>query len=106
MARQYKNHKRFVCYDCAFVFLTITKCKRTRPFCPNCGDNISVESYKAERVGSGKGRGLTWQSKELEYLEQYISGELEAHQVAILTARSIEGVYLKAYKIKKARGIV
>ncbi len=102
----FENHRSFVCYDCIFVFTTHTRFKKRKAFCPNCGDNISVKFYKADRVGGKNNKGVKWKDQELELLDKYIDGEYEAHQVAIMTARTIEGVYNRGWKRRKERGLI
>jgi len=106
VSKPYKNNAAFVCYDCIFVFQTTTRLRKKTPFCPNCGDNVGVEMYKADRVGNGKWRGIAWKDQEMEYLDRYIDGELEAHQVSIMTGRAINAIYSRGWQRKKERGIL
>lgn len=89
------NNKMFVCEDCVFVFQTHSPMKK-KPFCPNCGENIEVRKYSADRITKReKGDKLVkpvWTPPELELLDKIISGDLQSHQVSIMIGRSINSV--------------
>lgn len=95
------NNKMYICEDCTFVFQLHTSFKSTKnkPFCPKCGENLATTKYKADRLTKRK-KGdkivrIKWTARELELLDKCVAGELEPHQVAIQTGRSINSVLKK-----------
>lgn len=100
--RQIKN---WLCEDCTFVFQTFGKIERGRRrtyFCPQCGDNVSVVEYVADRFNKGPRRVYqVWTDEEMKVIEQVIKGELLKYQAAIKLGRSIKSVRRKIERMQE-----
>jgi hypothetical protein len=102
--RQIKN---WLCEDCTFVFQTFGKIERGRSksyYCPNCGDNVAVSEYIADRVNKKRVYQL-WTDEEMKVIEQVIKGELLKYQAAIKLGRSIKSVRRKIERLNEERGL-
>lgn len=98
--RKHKLNKTYICMDCVFVFTVHSKfIKNCRPYCPSCGDSITVSKYNPPTKKQEKQRD--WQPNELELIDKIIKGELKVYQVASKTGRSSRGVYNRMKRRKK-----
>lgn len=94
----------YICNDCTFVFTIHSKTRQgKRPFCPNCGDSVSVNRFeKAEKV---KKVWKPWTDKEFELVDRIIDGELLKYQVAAQIGRTYGAVQRKVEQRRKERGV-
>jgi uncharacterized protein YlaI len=98
--RQIKN---WLCEDCTFVFQTFGKKVRGRQrtyYCPNCGDNVAVTEYVADRFNKNRVYQV-WTEEELKVLDLVIKGELLKYQAAIKLGRSIKSVRRKIERLNE-----
>ncbi|MEC1716636.1 hypothetical protein [Schinkia azotoformans] len=87
-----KMNQVFICEDCVFVFQIHTSCKdMKKPYCPKCGEKFEVRNYQSVKKGEKLIR-IKWKQEELELLDRCISGDLGAHQVAVMTGRTVNSV--------------
>lgn len=74
---------------------------KTKPYCVKCGERFEVRRYHAERTDKKSKVKLRWTQEELEILNKCINKELEPHQVAIITGRSINSIIKKVARVKR-----
>lgn len=82
---------KYVCRDCDFIFYIGSKNLKKKPFCPNCGDNVSVEKCEIHRK--------YWTTKEQVLVNEIISGKLTKKEVSKLTGRTYKAVQ-RRYEIQ------
>lgn len=90
--RIHEINKTYFCQACIFVFTIHSKLKigKTKPYCPNCAENIPVVVYVSPIKKQEKQR--LWTDEELILIDRLINGELMKYQVAMKLKRSEKSI--------------
>jgi len=99
-AKNTNNERWYECQDCDFTFITYKRVERKIPFCPNCGECISVIETEAKGVSTRESYRV-WTEEELEVVRKVAKGEMMPYQCAMLLGRSKSSVSCKARRLKK-----
>lgn len=77
-----------------------------RSFCPYCGENIAVTSYKGEHKQTAEmglnGPKIRWKQAELDVVDQVINGKVRPIQAAHMLGRSVNSINKKVKRVRDA----
>lgn len=89
----------WMCEACTVTFQVHTPLSK-RPYCPNCGDDVEVRRYKAQRSDPVPTK-IKWSDAEIQLLDRCITKELLPYQVALLTGRTPNSVTKRLERRRK-----
>jgi predicted RNA-binding Zn-ribbon protein involved in translation (DUF1610 family) len=92
------------CDDCEIVFQIYHPSRyKVKFYCPECGDNVAVARYKAERCNEDGKVKNRWSKEELAVLQEVINGKESSYRAAFRIGRSINSVSKKLGRVKSVQ---
>lgn len=94
--------KLWECRYCSTRFEVHTKPRKSRPYCPGCGDIYDVRAVKKPREAKKKAwRSGEYTAEEEKIVFRILEGTLVPSQAAPMLGRSVAAVSSKATRMRK-----